>query len=183
MTVRRLALVAGVLPVLVLAGCGAAEAPQVASASGAKGSAAASPSASPAVSSDPLKFAQCMREHGIDMKDPEQGGRISIKIKKGDEGKLDTAQKACGKYMQGGGDGPGRDDPAVRDAMLKFAACMRAEGLDVPDPEPGKGGIRIRRDDSVSEEVFERAHKKCEHFMPGAATGKGGPAGETRSGG
>jgi hypothetical protein len=58
-----------------------------------------------------LKFAQCMRSHGVDMPDPQaEGGGISI----GGPGKngidprspaFQDAQKACGSLLPGGGKG------------------------------------------------------------------------------
>lgn len=53
-----------------------------------------------------LEFAKCMREHGVDMPDPERDGdRIKVRIggpgMKIDPAKVDAAQEACQK-----GDGP-----------------------------------------------------------------------------
>ncbi len=63
-----------------------------------------------------LKFAKCMREHGVDMPDPDfsgGGGGFSIRIG-GEGGGIDPgsqtfqdAQKACGGMFGPGGDGPG----------------------------------------------------------------------------
>ena len=90
-----------------------------------------------------LDFARCMREHGIDMPDPEvdDTGRIRVRIGAGGPGggarpdprKLEAAQEACGGLM-GGGDGDRQLDPAARDAMVAFARCMREHGIDMPDP-------------------------------------------------
>ncbi|MFC7386616.1 hypothetical protein [Sphaerisporangium rhizosphaerae] len=171
MVVRRLTLVLASLPVLALAGCGGqAKGTGVASADGgASGGPAAS--ASPATSSDPLKFAQCMREHGVDMKDPDPDGRIQMKIDKGQQGKMEAAQKACGKYMQGG-KRMDADDPKRRDAMLRFARCMREHGVDMADPKPGEGIlIRMPKPGSGGEEKVKAAQKACEHFMGGGMGG------------
>ncbi|MEO3808238.1 hypothetical protein ABGB17_04480 [Sphaerisporangium sp. B11E5] len=180
MKVRRLVLAAGVLPVLALTACGGgANTPSVASAG--TPSAAPSGSPSPSGSSDPLKFAQCMREHGIDMKDPEPGGGpVAIRRRAGDDAKWKKAEKECGKYMVLGGPGKGPDDPAVRDAMLKFARCMREHGVNVPDPKPG-GGIMIKKDENVDRDAMERARKACEKLLPGAGPGRG-PGGESGGG-
>ncbi|GII85678.1 hypothetical protein Ssi03_36680 [Sphaerisporangium siamense] len=173
MRFRRLALVIGAAPVLAVAGCGTAqEAPGVASAG--KGTGAASPSASPAVSSDPVKFAECMRGHGIDIKDPEPGGKVQIRIRSGDRGKVEAAQKECGKYLQGGGLLGKGNDPKMRDAVLKFTACMREHGVDMPDPKPGEGAvIKMPKGADPDGKKFKEAHKACEKLLPGAP---GGPA-------
>ena len=161
MRLRSMAPAAAML--LALTACGAGQnTPSVASAGTPE--AVFPASASPSTSSDPLKFAQCLREHGIDVKDPKPGGGISARVK-GDKAKMDKAHKACAKYMQGGMlGGKGPDDPAVRDEMLKLAQCLRENGVNVADPEPG-GGIAIRRDAGVDEKTIEKAHKACEHLV------------------
>ena len=55
--------------------------------------------------------------------------------------------------------------------MVKFAQCMRENGVDVPDPEPG-GGIEITQrrvaggDGDATAKKFEAAQAKCRSFMP-----------------
>lgn len=39
-----------------------------------------------------------------------------------------------------GGLGGGAVDPKFQDAMLKYAKCMRGQGVDMPDPVAGNGG-------------------------------------------
>lgn len=46
----------------------------------------------------------------------------------------------------------------MQDRTLRFAQCMRAEGVDVPDPT-GDGRMTMRIDGN--REAFERAAKKC----------------------
>ena len=54
-----------------------------------------------------LKYAKCMREHGIDMPDPQRVGsggiKQTMKGKPGSRAKMDAANKDCQKYMQIGG--------------------------------------------------------------------------------
>jgi hypothetical protein len=122
-----------------------------------------------------LDFAKCMREHGIDMPDPEvdDQGRIKVRVgaggagKRPDPQKLEAAQKACGSLMGGGGDGPAQLDPEDRDAMVAFARCMREHGIDMPDPTGG--GLTVRREgdggiDPKSKE-FQEAEKACNHHL------------------
>ena len=63
-----------------------------------------------------LEFAQCMRDHGVDMPDPEFSGDGGVSISIGskldgdtatpaDQEEMEAAQEACGEIM--GGDGPG----------------------------------------------------------------------------
>ena len=99
-----------------------------------------------------LKFAKCMREHGIDMPDPQRVGNGGIKqtMKAGanaDNAKVQAAQKDCQKYMQiGGGRAPSAAERAkVQNAMLDYAKCMRAHGVDMPDPKfSNSGGVTFQ---------------------------------------
>jgi hypothetical protein len=52
-----------------------------------------------------LKFAKCMREHGVDMPDPQpgEGGRITMGgpgMAAQDQAKMESAQKACQKILE-----------------------------------------------------------------------------------
>ncbi len=97
-----------------------------------------SPSASSnAASNDPnLVFAQCMREKGFDVPDtgltPDQLNDTS-----------DTFNNALNECMMKvsnlTGEGNIANDPAVREAMVKGAECLRDLGYDVKDPQPGEG--------------------------------------------
>ncbi|MDR8410067.1 hypothetical protein MTP10_15125 [Nonomuraea sp. 3-1Str] len=145
----------------------------VASTGGATASTGGAP-ASAAPSMDPrdaqLKFAQCMREHGIEMDDPEPGGGIRIKSRKGDEAKMQEAQKACGHFMEAAvGEAKGKMDPKARDQALKFAQCMRQNGIDVADPS-SDGRMEITVKPGTPEEKVKAAHQACKEFEPG-----GGP--------
>ena len=95
-----------------------------------------------------LKFSKCMRDHGIDMPDPERVGTGGIRLTGGhfdpDDPKMKTAQAACQKYMQFGGGGGKRPSPAeqakAQKAMLAYASCMRSHGVDMPDPQLSSSG-------------------------------------------
>ena len=41
----------------------------------------------------------------------------------------------------------GSDGKTDEDRNREFAKCMREHGVDVPDPEPGQGGITIKERD------------------------------------
>ena len=173
---RRVTLLGlGLALALALAACGTpADGDQVASLSGGD---ATTTTKGTGDEEDPqqraIDFARCMREHGVDMPDPEvdDQGRVRVRIGAGGDGrrpdpkKLEEAQKACGGLM-GGGDGPGQIDPAARDAMVSFARCMREHGVDMPDPTGD--GLLMRRGeggpDPESEE-FQQAEKACDHHL------------------
>ena len=144
-----------------------------------------------------LKFSKCMREHGIDMPDPQRVGKGGIKLSGGkvnfNDPKMKSAQSACQKYMQiGGGE---TLDPAKRaklqEAALNYARCMRGQGVDMPDPKlAGNGGLTFQagpgsgpKSSSTGKGLgvnpdspkFQAADKACNHFLgdregPGAST-------------
>ena len=109
-----------------------------------------------------LKFAQCMRDQGVDMPDPEiDGGRISQRINAKPGQDVQAAQEACKEYAPSGPAG-GKLDQEARDRMLEHAQCMRDNGVEkFPDPNPDEAGIRI--DGQIAGDPdFEKAQKACE---------------------
>jgi hypothetical protein len=141
-----------------------------------------------------LKYAKCMREHGVDMPDPQRVGsggiRQTMKGTPGSRGKLEAANKDCQKYMQiGGGETPSASEQAkIKDAGLAYAKCMRAHGVDMPDPKfssngggstfqlggPGKkGGSTGPNPDSPT---FKAADKACHGKL--AEVERDGPGGD-----
>ena len=108
-----------------------------------------------------LKFAKCMREHGVEMEDPKDG-RVSIKMAPGQEQTMKKAQEACQKYMpQISKD----DEKAMMEGALEYAKCMRKNGIEkFPDP---KGGM-MRMDDEIAKDPdFEKAQQACQKIMGG----------------
>ncbi|TYK43383.1 hypothetical protein [Actinomadura decatromicini] len=74
----------------------------------------------------------------------------------------------CGSG-DGGGSG-GTAKPAADDGkkMREFAACMRENGVDMPDPKDGKVEIRVsgKPDQAGKNGKVEAAQRKCRHLMP-----------------
>ena len=147
-----------------------------------------------------LKFAKCMREHGIDMPDPKRVRQRAASSSpaaraNSNDPKMKAAQSACQKYMR---DRRRRDDrPAKRaklqDAALKYARCMRGQGVNMPDPKLGRQrrphlpgrprparatAAAARQGLGVSPDSpeFKAADKACNHLLgdrrggPGAST-------------
>src|SRR4029079_11495076 len=83
-----------------------------------------------------LAFAQCMREHGVDMPDPrfDADGRVSIMIGGPDTPRIDpdvmqAAQEACGGMMGPAGPavsqhGPGQDDAGSTEPRSESSAAI-----------------------------------------------------------
>jgi hypothetical protein len=118
-----------------------------------------------------LKFAKCMREHGVEMDDPK-GGRISINMAPGNEGTMKKAQEACQKYLPKISK---TDEKAAMDNMLKFAQCMRKNGVEA-FPDPNRGMMRM--DDKIAKDPdFQKAQEACQKFMGGGPRMEsGGPS-------
>jgi hypothetical protein len=150
---------AGLLVLIFLAACAGSEDPNGVASLQTQGS-GADASASPSASLDPeaaqLAFARCMREHGVDMPDPQPGGGAQGVAIGDDGGKLtptemQAAMDACDEYLQAAGTFKRDIDPAQLDRMIAFAGCMREHGIDIPDPNvDGNGGMVFRSNGSAS---------------------------------
>jgi hypothetical protein len=131
-----------------------------------------------------LAFARCMREHGVDMPDP-QNGKVVIGIGGPGKGKpsqaemkkVDEAQKACAEHLEGIRPQISEEDRAeMQEAMLAYARCMREHGVDVPDPTfDGQGGGFRMRLDSRDDPDFEEAQKACQSKLRVLEDKFGGP--------
>jgi hypothetical protein len=55
----------------------------------------------------------------------------------------------------------------VEDAGLDFARCMRERGIDVPDPQPGVGGLRamFTDGDRRNDPRFREAESECRRHL------------------
>lgn len=100
-----------------------------------------------------LSYVKCLREQGLDVPDPEVDAEGQLAVKPGGSAsadpaqrhafraKYEAAQKVCGSPPPGMlGASTSQDASALHDALLSFAKCMRAEGVDVPDPDPSGAG-------------------------------------------
>jgi len=144
--------------------------PEVASAQTAKPKASASATTEPTDDPDaPLKFAQCMRAHGISWFPDPNSGKTSIMIPKGqDHTKFEAAQEACKQYMPSGGE---MHKPSAEEleTARNMAKCMRANGIpNFPDPNPD-GGISIdpkKLGTGPGDPLWKKAEKACEQYAP-----------------
>ncbi len=77
-----------------------------------------------------------------------------------------VALGACGGGSDDATAGTGDRRAEFREAALEFAKCMRAHGVDMPDPTPG-GGIRIGGPDMGPQdrERMEEAQKACQKIL------------------
>jgi hypothetical protein len=142
-----------------------------------------------------LAFSACMRANGIsDFEDPEfdaNGGIVfGFRGRVGD-GEVDQeamrqAMDACREHLDGLAFGPGTGDRSeIEDTMYEFAACMRDNGYDMPDPEfgtPGEGdgqGGGPFADIDPEDPSYQAAFEICQDVFGGSIRlpGAGGPGG------
>jgi hypothetical protein len=129
-----------------------------------------------------LGFARCMREQGIDMPDPKfsaNGATVMQHVGKGTTPEQQrAAEQACAKYQKQikPPEMSEAQQAKFRKAALANARCMRAHGIDMPDPEFGSGGAvkqRIGPGIKPTDPKFQAAQKAC--GRPGGVVGEPGP--------
>jgi hypothetical protein len=87
-----------------------------------------------------IKFADCLRAHGVpNFPDPSGGGGgIQISASSGvnpSSPAFGAARSSCAKLLPGGGSGPPEATAQQKAAMLHVSQCMRAHGISgFPDP-------------------------------------------------
>ena len=188
---------------LTLAACGSAGGSDGVATLGGEGARKASTDGDGSAGKDPedafREFAECMREHGIEMPDPEvsDDGGVSFSAPVGaaggdgpevrGSGEFATAHEACEKHLDGvvrgpGGEGPSEEDQEkFRKQALEHAQCMRDHGIDFPDPQFGDGGRvtqvlegGIDPNDPTFQEAMEECSEKAGLPKPGTRSGEGG---------
>ena len=171
MTLRPLAAALLAASALVVAACGDGEAPATA--------ANTADTADPASADDKtrqaqVKFAQCMREQGVDMPDPGADGGLAIKVGPGsdiDPEEFEKASKECEQYRKDMRPNLSEEEQQeFKERALEHARCMREQGIDFPDPTfSAEGGaqVRMRRGSGVDPEdpKFQTAQEECGDLM------------------
>ena len=117
---------------------------------------------------DGLAFAQCMRENGVEMSDPDPATGIPVLGESVDRSSaaVQDAMTACQDLLPAG-----RREAASAtdtDGLLAFAQCVRENGLpDFPDPQPGSGGAFAAAGVDRSDPVFQQAAQVCSPLLGG----------------
>lgn len=139
-----------------------------------------------------LNYAKCMRSHGVNVPDPSANGGAAAGANGGGGGaggfralrsdpNFASANQACAKYRQQAF-AFGNASPAQRaqfqNDLVKFAECMRAHNINIPDPTTSSGGgFGIFRQIPSSERnspAFATATKACSSDIPFRRGGAGG---------
>jgi hypothetical protein len=139
-----------------------------------------------------LEFAACVRTHGVpDYPDPTSGKASAVDSSKLSESPrvVETAMTKCQKFSPDSNFGPVYSNAQmakVRAGALAMAKCMRAHGVDLPDPivSRGPGGHAFEYGYSrtalaahpidVTGPTFKAANGTCSHFLDSAIVGKKG---------
>ena len=135
-----------------------------------------------------LDYAQCMRDHGVDMPDPtfdQGGGKVVQRVKEGNEDTVRAAEQACKKYQDKVKPPPMSEEEQkkMKEAALKNAQCMRDHGIsNFPDPQfDENGGMQIKIDKNSgmnpNSQKFQDAMKACQKESPGGMMFGAGPGG------
>jgi hypothetical protein len=132
---------------------------------------------------DFVKFARCLREHGVNVS--TGSGKGQIRINGTNPTTMNAAQNACKRYQPSGGKEnlTPQERVAREEAVLKFAKCMREHGINVHASTAG-GSVRIGIEShgggpNPESPGFQAAQKACQGLLPF----KGGPGGRTPDGG
>ncbi len=71
-----------------------------------------------------------------------------------------------GRAPAGGADGVrARGGQALIDAQAKMASCMRRQGIDFPDPKPGRGFQLDPGEQGVDERRLRQAERRCARYQ------------------
>jgi len=124
-----------------------------------------------------LEFAECMREHGVEMEDPKPGQNIAIED---NDPTTRRALAACdGKLADAGQELSAEEGEEFREGWLAFTRCMREQGIDLADPRfPGAGKVLLGiAGVDTDSPAFEAAAESCQDEVPaqiGGGIGVGG---------
>ncbi|MDT7551582.1 MAG: hypothetical protein QOI16_118 [Pseudonocardiales bacterium] len=130
-----------------------------------------------------VKFAECMRSNGVSaFPDPDASGKLTIDgIANGSSLDVNTpafkqAISSCRDLEPAGFTGSKRS-PQQTQAALKFAQCIRANGVpDFPDPANGQPLVDTNRIPSSATSggmsILNGAMRKCSDFAAAAGVGQ-----------
>lgn len=139
-----------------------------------------------------LKYAQCMREQGVNVPDPDANGMIPISpggggAASGGSGnggpitaapsanpKFAKAEEACSKHLTANAGTRERLDE-FQDAALEFARCMRANGVsNFPDPKLEGGRLSVGGPGfNPNDPAVQKATAACADKLPIAPSTSG----------
>ncbi|WP_059007516.1 hypothetical protein [Streptomyces specialis] len=166
-TVRAVLTALPVTLVLVLLGCGSHDGGP----DGPDGGNGGNGDAADLDPGDPvLGFARCLRDNGLDVPDPDPGEGMNLDTDDEDPAVVDAAMEAC-RHLDPALQEDRTLPPDKKEAVERYARCMRDEGVEsFPDPLPN-GGIAFD-DPSIAEDPdYEQADEICQAELPPGGEG------------
>jgi hypothetical protein len=139
-----------------------------------------------------VKFARCLREHGVNVSSSTGSGQATLRVNGGNPNVMQAAQNACKRYQPSAAKEnlTPQEKVAREEAVLKFAKCMREHGIDVHASTSGGGvqigiqGSRGASGPNPESPAFQGAQKACQGPLPFKGPGPGaGPATSSVKGG
>jgi hypothetical protein len=150
-----------------------------------------------------LAYGECMRDHGVDLPDPQtsSGGDSGPKFSSsgaaggatrgpdGESEEFQAAHEACKSILEDAGAliGPpsAEQQAEMQDKLVEVARCMRERGYDFPDPQiSADGGVTMSGGPQGSgSEQYQQDFEECNEQvgMTGPRVANGGDAGGDQS--
>ena len=141
-----------------------------------------------------LAFAACLRDEGIDIEDPTIDADGNLRpprprdIGQEDREMVRSAMDTCSEHLENVAFGLDAVDRSEReDQLFEYAACMRENGYDMPDPNfsafgrPGEGagtgggGGGPFGEIDLNDPTFQVAQEACADIFGGDRVPGGGP--------
>ena len=131
-----------------------------------------------------LEYAQCMRDNGIDMPDPQfdEDGGVTRSASRPDSGidpeseEFKAAEEECRPIMEEvrpDMELSPEEQAEMQDRLTAMAECMREQGHDMPDPQvDDDGGVRVTRGGPASGSGGDGAERRT--ARRGVRAGHGG---------
>jgi hypothetical protein len=112
-----------------------------------------------------VKYAQCMRQQGVDVPDRQAGSdKAVVAPGAGPDPKVEAANAICRIYAP---NQEGEDvSAAEEDHALKTAECLRKHGINAKDPKPGTADITVGQGPGYTPEKLVAAYTTCDKEVP-----------------
>jgi hypothetical protein len=183
---RLVATLAALLLTSIAVGCGggSSESSDASSGNAAAGGGAADGAPGP---EGQAEIRACLEEQGVELPSPPQGGERQPPgdggaPPGGSDSDLRAALEECGVDPAQGPGGPagsgGRGGAPFGETIEAFAACVRENGFDLPDPNTsGDGPVFDPEQVDQEDPAFKKASRKCQDELRPDAPGATDPGG------
>lgn len=113
-----------------------------------------------------VAWRKCLRDNGVDIKEPKGSGvQEGIKVDKDNQAATQKAFKACQDKAPKNGPGSPMTQEK-QDALVKYAKCMRKNGVDMPIPEKNKPQALPMPSTDAQKKAHEKANEACKGVQP-----------------